>query len=1548
MNNKSSSQLLRDGFVVLKLSDKNAQKCRDAFTDFLTDKLPEFNDDFNSNRSTALRELNNAWFGGNRSEARKGFGPMHVAGAFGACSLASSYYHRSAGIIDRIALKTATQSLADVAYNNDDSQCNFLSIIPDRMCFRIRKPEGESWHTDNTAGAIEGDKFFGGFVNLNHESEMDSLLPAQRRKFEQQKRKMGYGIQSFTLIPKQFDLKANLKGGDFTPENLTTEDKQRGQTVLVPPGHMIVFFENIVHMVHNKEASFPIRRKFVGFMLRNTDEQWDPIPKLHLRPHIPITDLLTKQASLYFKGGQISRMFPRLYENVSKHKLPEFSKPFVDGMKETKTFRRFTEINEKGDKTTFFNVEKQIVKLFCPSLMDLGKPYSEKEADIKRFKPRTVEKTLLKTLPGNFVLVFRKTYGTDDGITPQERLKDYCIIILNMLEELFKGKKKFIGMVSLPGFKEVVYSSSDVSVNDFKTLQTRSGNVPDWEKTKLFIKKNRKSACILYCCDDEERLDGLEPNLVFQKEKVLGLAHEHPYFYKENMLPKPKKDDVGGPADGGEKTITYAQETIEQLENVEKQTPISRFSILSDSSESEDEQQPVHGKGKKQGSDSDSSDEETLQEKRERLKRAITPTHDIKDYDDSRHISTQNFQEQPKGEDSDTNTSDEETIAVLRQKLTEYKKPREIDFGRELSKKYSGELKDTLTKVYQERGSKESGPLSRFNEKDYIVLDYEPKPTYNDLVFTFRNEKAWKKEKERKGLVKVKDEYLTEDQRQQLLEEEEENDLDDQLEGGGLKKIDEPNTLYIQNYGTGKQRKVKDDGSPMDVSSIAREAYALYNMSKKWHNKKREKDKRKREKEIPETIIEDDDFFVNNDFIEQTIQQSGDIEPWKWENIYESVELEKSDIDAKVKAQIKSLQEQERKAQLEALRAKQERESLFNNNAPTKKRVAPTQLSSATGNGEYGIEKANFKGPQLFKEVVEGLHSDYKEKAEKINLMFEEEKEHIDRIKEEQEKREKIERDQKKGDDIEDALENLREEQLFLKKYTKKEEEKDAEYEKELNEYKTMVQNKTFPILPIVKESDESGEHFFMRVLEHEYDSLPVETRPISSWKQYKELRSEIYKLILENETTTEPEITVKAHNICFWAYFDKQSKYMMTELCNAVNHFTYYNSVPEELPFSALYGKNFYFSNSSSRTGSKSTEKAALTYEPLVLRDTPWFDDRGIQRKDAQVQISKKPTKIVYNNAQRNARRIKRLAQQEAVDNLYRDNEYKTIPDDEKSELVNLYLVSEKERENAALADKKISKAIKESKDRIKKEQAWLTNLKNDTKPVLYCDSTFGSRYPVHKMKECGVQYQTENDDFCVVVIGNSKICVRVPDSLVWRDFIYESGSEKEIARLIEAARRIVLPKCPFLFLCKGDEVQTLITNMFGDSHNVNLIKLPKLQTEEIKRNVFVDRGLGESRKRRHSSDSADSKRLKEEEPINEEDERDIEELESLLSKLNVETEEDDVEVLLEDDDVEALAKEYDAEIKENNNESDSESSSSDEEITVTVKYPFKKSRKE
>jgi len=177
---------------------------------------------------------------------------IFVEGGFGALAVPSSFHNPTVrSLRSQVDLRTrelfaafANLLPAGLAWNKEQ--------LLDRFCIRRvgTSTTAESWHRDQSpkwSGELrtQPDVILGGWINLDPPG----------------------GIQKFSCNPTTHKLPQGQTG--FAP--LSTEESKEAKTrkvvVEIPPGHYVMFFQNLVHEVYPTKSQYNSMRQFVGYRL---------------------------------------------------------------------------------------------------------------------------------------------------------------------------------------------------------------------------------------------------------------------------------------------------------------------------------------------------------------------------------------------------------------------------------------------------------------------------------------------------------------------------------------------------------------------------------------------------------------------------------------------------------------------------------------------------------------------------------------------------------------------------------------------------------------------------------------------------------------------------------------------------------------------------------------------------------------------------------------------------------------------------------------------------------------------------------------------------------------------------------------------------------------------------------------------------------------------------------------------------------------------------------------------------------------------------------
>ena len=261
----------------------------------------------------------------------------YVGGGFSALSTASSFHNLTVRRLRTIAARHVTKYF-------QQHECPYpkIEVIIDRLMWRPigAKPSPEAWHRDESP-PCEG-LVLGGWLNLDAEPQYLSCVPRTQADSE------GRG---FAKIPK----------------SQHKELRARRQLVEVPPGHILLFNETLIHEVLAIAKDFVSRRLFLAWRLCNDDKPFFP----------NIDPLLTEQAVMPLKSGQTPPTYPKLWLINHRQKLGPLANQFVPKLTERLVIA--------GDNVL-------APKRFLPSLDELGALYPD-YTDVERqlYRPHNIK-----------------------------------------------------------------------------------------------------------------------------------------------------------------------------------------------------------------------------------------------------------------------------------------------------------------------------------------------------------------------------------------------------------------------------------------------------------------------------------------------------------------------------------------------------------------------------------------------------------------------------------------------------------------------------------------------------------------------------------------------------------------------------------------------------------------------------------------------------------------------------------------------------------------------------------------------------------------------------------------------------------------------------------------------------------------------------------------------------------------------------------------------------------------------------------------------------
>lgn len=169
-----------------------------------------------------------------------------------------------------------------------------LEHIAHRLMYRKQgmSASKESWHRDETPSAKESDKTFGGWWNLDDTSQFFSCVPGTHKEVR--------GHSGF----------AGIK--DKAEKARYSAIKRK---VEIPPGHILLFYEHMIHEVLATKAKTNQHRLMLGWRIT---KETDPL-------HPNLEQRLTDQSVMPLKSNQSPPMYSLLHWTNWRQKIVDFT-----------------------------------------------------------------------------------------------------------------------------------------------------------------------------------------------------------------------------------------------------------------------------------------------------------------------------------------------------------------------------------------------------------------------------------------------------------------------------------------------------------------------------------------------------------------------------------------------------------------------------------------------------------------------------------------------------------------------------------------------------------------------------------------------------------------------------------------------------------------------------------------------------------------------------------------------------------------------------------------------------------------------------------------------------------------------------------------------------------------------------------------------------------------------------------------------------------------------------------------------------------------------
>lgn len=267
-----------------------------------------------------------------------------VLGGFSALGNPASFHNPLVRELRQRAMRAAVTQVWSKVMRPDEQ----LEQIIDRMMLRPAgvTPTSETWHRDEAPNAKPHDDVYGGWINLDSEP------------------------QYLHCVLKSHKEKANKKGKGFhtIAKELHAGHRSNCRAVQVPPGHLLIFYEHLIHEVVSKKRSKDSYRLFTGWRVTPLHER-SPL----LEDQETFENLLTTQAVMRLKSNQLPPMYATLHWTNWRSKLQEFSAHLKPACKTTRV------VGSGQHKGRGYYVVERHMRSLSDYGLKLYKPYTANE-----------------------------------------------------------------------------------------------------------------------------------------------------------------------------------------------------------------------------------------------------------------------------------------------------------------------------------------------------------------------------------------------------------------------------------------------------------------------------------------------------------------------------------------------------------------------------------------------------------------------------------------------------------------------------------------------------------------------------------------------------------------------------------------------------------------------------------------------------------------------------------------------------------------------------------------------------------------------------------------------------------------------------------------------------------------------------------------------------------------------------------------------------------------------------------------------------------------
>jgi hypothetical protein len=250
----------------------------------------------------------------------------------------------------------------------------FFHQLIDRIMLRPKgsDPQKEGWHRDVAPGSTSEDHTFGGWINLDTDDQ--KFVAVKKSHKAGRGAKLGFGT-----IPKEDHARYNAAIAAQANQR-NCDDKG---LIIIPPGCIVVFYENLVHSVYGGTTKSTKVRQFLGWRItrdRDSTGVVDPENRPYSRPQIEA--MMYAQAVIPLKSGQVPPMYPGLYCSSNKASMPTWRKFEAENI--VPNSMRYPEEERKGNtakrNNDYTRAMRSLSEIVPPSQMH--PPYAAHELEL--------------------------------------------------------------------------------------------------------------------------------------------------------------------------------------------------------------------------------------------------------------------------------------------------------------------------------------------------------------------------------------------------------------------------------------------------------------------------------------------------------------------------------------------------------------------------------------------------------------------------------------------------------------------------------------------------------------------------------------------------------------------------------------------------------------------------------------------------------------------------------------------------------------------------------------------------------------------------------------------------------------------------------------------------------------------------------------------------------------------------------------------------------------------------------------------------------------